>query len=40
MESYAAKLVHGFSKGEIMTSKHFLLGLGIHNVTGLFGQII
>ena len=36
VESYAADLVHGASIGEIMTSKHFLLGLGIHNITGLF----
>ena len=40
VEPYAAKLVHGVSRGKLMTSKHFLLGLGIHNVTGLFDQII
>ena len=26
VESYAADVVHGISRGEIMTSKHFLLG--------------
>ena len=40
VESYAAYLVHGVSRREIMTSKHFLLGLGFHNITGLFDQII
>ena len=40
VEPYAAILVHGVSRGKLMTSKHFLLGLGIHNVTGLFDQII
>ena len=40
VESYAADLVPGVSTGEIMTSKHFLLGLGIHNITSLFDQII
>ena len=40
VESYAADLVHGVSRGEVMTSKHFLLGLGIYNITGLFDQII
>ena len=32
MESYAADLKHGVSREEIMTSKHFLLGLEIHNI--------
>ena len=40
MESFEADLVHGVRRGEIMTLKHFLLGLGIHNITGLFDQII
>ena len=40
MESYAADLVHGINRGEIMTSKHFLLGLGIYNITSSFDQII
>ena len=32
MESYAADLKHGVSREEIMTSKHFLLGLEMHNI--------
>ena len=40
VESYAADLVHELSRGEIMTSNHFLLGLGIHNITGSFDQMI
>ena len=39
MESYAADLVHGVSRGIIMASKHFLLGFGIHNIAGLFDQL-
>ena len=39
-ESYAADLGHGDSRKEIMTSKHFLLGFGIHNIAGLFYQIM
>ena len=40
VESFAADLLHGVSRGEVMTTKHFLLGLGIHNITGLFNQFI
>ena len=40
VESYAADLVHVVSRGEIITSKHFLLGLGIHNITGLFDRFV
>ena len=40
VKSYAADLVHEVSRGEIMTSKHFMLRLEIHNITGLFDQII
>ena len=34
IQSYAADLVHGVSCGRFITSKHFLLGLGLHNITG------
>ena len=32
IQSYAADLVHGVTRGRFITSKHFLLGL--HNITG------
>ena len=34
IQSYAADLVHGVTRGRFITSKHFLLGLGLHNITG------
>ena len=34
IQSHAADLVHGVTCGKFITSKHFLLGLGLHNVTG------
>ena len=34
IKSYSADLVHGVTKGKFITSKHFLLGLGLHNITG------
>ena len=40
MESYAVDLVHGVSRGEIMTSKHFPLGFGAHNIADLFDQMV
>ena len=36
VESYAHDLVHGVTRGKVMQKKHFLLGLGLHNLTGLF----
>jgi hypothetical protein len=33
-ESYAADLVHGVTRGKVMTAKHFLIGLGLHSITG------
>ena len=34
IQSYAADLLHGVTCGRFITSKHFLLGLGLHNITG------
>ena len=34
IESFCADLIHVVSKGNVMTPKHYLLGLGIHNMTG------
>ena len=33
--SYSAYLVHGVSRGDTITSKRFLLGLGVNNIIGL-----
>eukprot|EP00794_Sanderia_malayensis_P010438 gene10438-biopygen7613 len=34
IKSYSADLIHGVTKGKFITSRHFLLGLGLHNITG------
>ena len=34
VESYSSDLIHGVTKGKVITAKHFLLGLGLHNLTG------
>lgn len=34
VQSYSADLLHGVTKGKFITAKHFLLGLGLHNMTG------
>ena len=34
IDSFCADFIHGVSKGKIFTPKHYLLALGIHNVTG------
>ena len=34
IQSYSAYLVHGVIKDDTITAKHFLLGLGVNNVTG------
>ena len=34
IDSYSADLVHGVTRGNVITSKHFLLALGLHNITG------
>ena len=32
--SYSADMINGVTRGKFVTSKHFLLGLGLHNITG------
>ena len=32
--SFSQDLIHGISCGRVVTLKHFLLGLGLHNITG------
>ena len=32
--SFSQDLVHGITRGRVMTLKRFLLGLGLHNITG------
>ena len=34
IESYASDFIHGVRIGEVLTPKHFLLGLGLHSITG------
>lgn len=34
VESYSSDLIHGVTRGKVITAKHFLLGLGLHNITG------
>ena len=34
IQSYASDLIYGVTRGNVITSKHFLLGLGLHNMTG------
>ena len=34
IDSYAADLIHGATRGKIITAKHFLLALGLHSQTG------
>ena len=34
IESYISDLIHGVTGGKVITTKHFLLGLGLHNITG------
>ena len=35
MHSYGPDLIHGVTRGKVVTLKHFLIGLGLHNITGL-----
>ena len=35
IDSYNADIIHGMSRGTVITLKHFLLGVGLHNLTGL-----
>ena len=32
--SFSQDLIHGISRGRVVILKHFLLGLGLHNITG------
>ena len=34
VDSFTADFVHAVSKGKVITPKHYLVGLGIHNTTG------
>ena len=34
IESYTSDLIHGVTRGKVITTEHFLLGLGLHNITG------
>ena len=34
VRSYSSDLIHGVTRGKTITAKHFLLGLGLHNLTG------
>ena len=34
LESYTSDLIHGVTRGKVITTKHFLLGLGLHDITG------
>ena len=34
IESYISDLIHGVTRSKVITTKHFLLGLGLHNITG------
>ena len=35
ISSYGYDLIHGVTRRKIVTPKHFLLGVGLHNMTGL-----
>lgn len=34
VESFAADFIHSISQGKVITPKHYLIGLGVHNMTG------
>ena len=34
INSFSADLINAISKDKIVTPKHYLVGLGIHNITG------
>ena len=34
IQSYSSGLIHGVTRGKTIAAKHFLLGLGLHNITG------
>ena len=33
IQSYASDLIHGVARGKVITLNHFLLGVGLHNLT-------
>ena len=35
IQSYSSDLVHGVSRGDTIAAKHFLLAVGVQNITGL-----
>ena len=35
VHSYSSDLIHGVTRGKVITLKHFLIGIGQHNSTGL-----
>ena len=35
MQSYSTDLVHSVRKGDTIIAKHFLLALGVNDITGL-----
>ena len=35
VKSFSQDIVHGISKGDFLTSKHVLLGCGLHSITGM-----
>ena len=35
VNSYESDLIHGVTRGKVITSKHLLIGVGRHNITGL-----
>ena len=34
VEVYSSDLIHGVTRGKVITAKRFLLALGLHNLTG------
>ena len=34
IQSYSSELIHGVKRGKVITEKHFLLGLRLHNMMG------
>ena len=34
IDSFAADMIYGVTHGKVVTSKHYLLALGLHNITG------
>ena len=34
VETYCSDLIHGVTRGKVITATRFLLGLGLHNLTG------